>query len=88
MEASGFDEANTTVGPPKGVTEAEVFSIRAHAGKINGTLVLTTCWQVTKEELDEITRTGRVWFTSWTVLTPHRLDGIKPDWVKRSTESE
>lgn len=82
MEASGFDEANRTYGPPQGLTEVDVHSIRAYAGKVGGHDTVTTCWQVTKEELDEINRTGRVWFTAWGGLAPHRLDGIKPDWIK------
>lgn len=83
-EPCGFDEANTNYGPPAGMTEQQVSTIRAHVQHASGggmppARIVTTCWKLSAEELEEIKRTGRVWFRSWGGLTPHWIGGIKPE---------
>ena len=62
MEPANFPQSNATFGPPKGLTEAEVRSIKAWRGKDSeGIPVVITCWKPTKAEFEKIKQTGRVW---------------------------
>ena len=62
MIPANFEEANTIFGPPEGMTEDDVKSIRAYVGEhLDSSAVTITCWKPTREELDSIEKTGRVW---------------------------
>jgi hypothetical protein len=62
MIAAGFAEENMVLHPPPGVPVDEVGVMNVHKGNLSdGTPVIISCWKVTKEELEEIGRTGRVW---------------------------
>lgn len=58
MIPADFKEANITL---KG--SGEVLDIRLHD---TGDNRMIGCWQLSKEDLELINRTGRIWFTSWT----------------------
>lgn len=63
MFPANFDEANTNMAPPEGVSEDEVGTLRVWKGSGTsgeGSIVIS-CWKPTQEELEEIQRTGRVW---------------------------
>ncbi len=63
MIATAFDEETSVLGPPKGMTEDEVFSLsvaQTHT-KDGGVPVTISCWKPTTEEWEEMKRTGRVW---------------------------
>jgi hypothetical protein len=80
MEACSFDESNTFLGPPAGMTEDEVYSLSIWRG--NDTQhrpTVISCWKLTKEELEEINRTGRVWLGVLGVtMPPVWLTTVKP----------
>lgn len=62
MESSAFDEENAVLDPPRGMSTKECDTISIWRGELeNGIPVVVSCWKVTKEELEEIHRTGRVW---------------------------
>lgn len=61
MEATSFDESNHSLGPPPGVSEDECSSLAVF---VDGKHVVS-CWKLTREELEEVNRTGRVWLTIW-----------------------
>lgn len=75
MLPCNFDESNITLGPPEGMTEDEVHSLRAYKGF--GQVI--TCWKPTVEELLEIQQTGRVWLrVMGDTMPPAALSGLNP----------
>lgn len=62
MQACSFSEENTVLDPPKGVKQSDCESISVWTGyNTQGVPVTVSCWKVTKEELEQIQSTGRVW---------------------------
>lgn len=62
MEACSFAQENCIFGPPRGVSSEDCETISAWRGPPDSDeKVVVTCWKVTKEELEEIQRTGRVY---------------------------
>jgi hypothetical protein len=62
MEACAFDEDNHVFDPPKGMTNEDCNSLSAYVGYDSDKRPVTiTCWKVSKEELEEIIKTGRIW---------------------------
>lgn len=82
MYPTAFDEANITLDKPDGMTHEECCSINAFEGAVEFDRlhpVIITCWKPTKEELNEISRTGRVWcFMYSSQVPPHALSGHNP----------
>ena len=84
MDGSGFDEANCTLAPPPGMSEADCYSLRVWRGErrfegVGSVPVVISCFKVSAEELAEIQRTGRVWLTVLGVtMPPVLLEGVKP----------
>ena len=79
MVPSSFTESNGTLDPPIGVDldDCEVLSI--FRGQLpNKQPVVISCWKLTKEELEEVTRTGRVWLVIWgQTMPPVYISGEK-----------
>lgn len=62
MFATAFDEETNVLGPPEGMTEEDVYSLSVWQGKDeDGQSRVISCWKLTKEELEIINKTGRVW---------------------------
>lgn len=68
--ATSFDESNHHLGPPKGVSEDECYTLSTWQGPLDGQPVVVSCWKFTAEELAEINRTGRVWLMIWGATMP------------------
>lgn len=65
-EAAAFDEGNTILDPPTGVSLEDCDVLNVCKGVLpNGIPVVISCWKITTEELEEITRTGRIWLMVW-----------------------
>ena len=56
-EGVPFKEANAVMKGGEGVNDLDVALIQHPCG----TRVIVSCWQLTKPEIDEIVRTGKVW---------------------------
>ncbi len=69
MEPTSFDEENLVLGPPPGVSEEDCQSLSVHRAEGPPPMVIS-CFKVTKEELETISRTGRVWLIVWGVTMP------------------
>jgi len=80
MIAASFEEANKVFDKPTTMShdECESLSVLQSIDQ-NGNPVIVSCWKPTQEELDEITKTKRVWCIFYgTGIPPHCLSGIKP----------
>ena len=75
-----FDEANLVLDKPPGMSREECEPLNVYQGEMpDGGPVLISCWKLTREELEEINRTGRVWLLVYSSTTfPVALTGIKP----------
>lgn len=80
MEPTNFDEANLSLGPPEGMTEDEVRTLRVWRGTDEDMLpVVISCWKPTQEEIDEIQKTGRVWLRLYgQSMPPAAIQGHSP----------
>ena len=69
MIPTSFDESNNALSPPDDMTADECSSLSvwqgdAPIGERDATIPVTiSCWKLTKDELDLINQTGRVWLT-------------------------
>ncbi len=80
MISTAFNEENVVFDTPEGLTTVECEPISAWMGTIdNTTPAVISCWKVTKEELEEIQKTGRVWlYVMGNRMPPVHLTGIHP----------
>ena len=79
-EPASFDESNAVLDRPQGMTDEECAPLSVcRATTPEGYPVVVSCWKLTREELDEINRTGRVWLMLWGVtMPPAYVTGTKP----------
>ncbi len=79
MIPSAFEGETDYLGAPPGVSPEECEPLSIMRGDMNGTPVVISCWKMTREELDEVNKTGRVWLMVWGVtMPPACLCGIRP----------
>lgn len=80
MIATAFDEENTVLDSPRGMTPDECEPLSAWIGHLeSGTPVIISCWKPTEEEWQEMRRTGRVWImVLGHVMPPIAPMGINP----------
>jgi hypothetical protein len=78
MIPSSFDEVNLVLDAPPTLPDLEPLNV--FVGLISPTQpVIISCWKMTKEEIEEFTRTGRVWLVVQGMgMPPVLLSGIKP----------
>ena len=76
MIASSFDESNCMMDTPQGVDPDQIIplSVCFSVSMMWQVPVTVTCWKLTKEELENIQKTGRVWVT----LMGHGMPPILP----------
>ena len=80
MIAANFEESNLYFDKPEDMSYEECEALSVWAGHAaDGQPLIISCWKPTKEELEEINKTGRIWcFHYGTDLQPHALSGINP----------
>jgi hypothetical protein len=80
MEPSSFYESNGVLDRPSGSTEEQCGPLSVWRGPHpNGLPLVISCWKLTKEELEEINRTGRVWlWVCGTTMPPVILTATTP----------
>jgi hypothetical protein len=80
MYPTDFDQSNQVIDKPPDMTREECLPINAFIGEsTEGYPAIVTCWKPTKEELEEINRTGRVWCILYShVIPPHYIAGSNP----------
>lgn len=88
MDPCGFDEANHVLGPPEGLREDQVGSLRCMIGLMGSAPVIISCFRATPADIAEIQRTGRVWLTVMgTGMPPVIVSSRKPN-MSADEESE
>lgn len=71
MHPTAFDEETNVIFPPPGVDADVIPPLSVWMGRdAHNNNVTISCWKPTKEELEEIVRTGRVWLMMWTHECP------------------
>jgi hypothetical protein len=80
MEACSFDESNTVLGRPVGTTAEQCDPLSVWRGVCaDGAPRVISCFKLTKDELEEINRTGRVWlFVMGHTMPPVALQTAHP----------
>lgn len=59
-----FEQCNFTFTKPASMTDEECLPLRVFKGNDTlGTPVIISCWQLSKEDLEEIAKTGRIFLT-------------------------
>lgn len=62
MIPTAFDEETGYLNKPANMTDEECECLSVWQGDMdNGMPAVISCWKPTKEELEEINRTGRIW---------------------------
>lgn len=80
MFATDFPESNHIIDKPPNMTRDECEPLNVFIGKdtANNNIIIS-CWKPTKEELEEINSTGRIWcYHFGQSLQPHSLSGENP----------
>ena len=71
MIAVSFEQENKVLDPPMGFTVDQCEALPVHQGHLqSGLPVVISCWKITKEELEELHKTGRVWLMVLGVAMP------------------
>jgi len=80
MIPTSFAESNKVYDKPSSMSYDECEALSTWEGTDpQGNPIIVSCWKCTKEELEEINRTGRVWcFIYGRGLPPHCLSGVNP----------
>ena len=89
MFPTAFKEENGVLNPPAGMSLDECTPLSIWRGEVEtGSNVVISCWKPTKEELDEIIKTGRVWLIIWgQTMPPAVVGGISPFERAKSDDS-
>jgi hypothetical protein len=81
MIPSSFTESNTFLDKPVGFFEDQCVPLAVFKDNRQDKLpVVISCWKMTREELEEIIRTGRIWLVvCGETMPPVMLSGLKAD---------
>ncbi len=80
MEATSFNESNDVLDKPDTLDKEDCEALSVWRGRLmNGCKGVISCWKPTKEELDVIQRTGRVWvIVLGKTMAPTYVSGYNP----------
>lgn len=66
-----FDHVNKRFTKPEDWTDEECQPLPVHSGGWpDGHNVMTSCWKLSKEDLEEIQKTGVIWLSVWGHVMP------------------
>ena len=88
MTPTSFPESNGYFDKPDGMSrdDCDALSTFTYLDPHLKIPVIISCWKPTKEELEEINRTGRVWAYHYGAgLQPHSIGGHNPFVVREET---
>jgi hypothetical protein len=61
MISTSFDESKHYLSRPKDMTEEQCDPLSVAIATMDEQPVVISCWKLTKEELEEFQKTGRIW---------------------------
>lgn len=74
-----FEGSDIVLSKPNETTHDEVECLSVQRVMNGRHMAVLSCWRVTKEELEEISKTGRIWLmVMGETMPPVCLDGVKP----------
>jgi hypothetical protein len=78
MDPVTFPEANCTFGPPPGMSECQVATIRMYQGEVErgsveGAPLFVAAWKPTIDELDRLVKGDPIYLTFLGGVPPHYL---------------
>lgn len=77
LHPTNFDGSNVVLLPPEGKTSEEVYALcAAHVAVLNEVAVMT-CWKPTKDHIEEIAKTGKIWIVMMGVSAPPMMVAVK-----------
>ncbi len=78
--ATSFEESNAVLGKPDGMSHEQCESLAVLRTETTGGIpTVVSCWKLTRAELDEVNRTGRIWVSvAGVTMPPIAVDGEKP----------
>ncbi len=82
-EATAFEGADHVMSKPDDMTADECFALATQPVTVYDRPSYLSCWKLTKEELEEINKTGRVWLICVNVMPPVMVMGIKPQIINQ-----
>lgn len=87
---SSFDESDEILSAPPGMeSRVEPLSVLRTIDGDGKTPSVISCWKLTKEELDEVNRTGRIWVGVAGITMPHIwISGQNPFIIRTNQEEE
>ena len=65
-----FKQSNGSLGPPKGMTEDDVYTLPIHRSTDGKIVTVTSCWELSHEALREIQRTRKIYLQIWGMTHP------------------
>lgn len=66
-----FTESNFTFSKPESMTDESCAPLHVFKGQdTNNNPVIISCWQLSKEDLEEIQKTGKIWLQISGIVTP------------------
>ncbi len=79
MFATSFDESNCVLSVAEDMKEeCSCLSVLRITDQNNNRMIIS-CWKMTKEELEEINKTGRIWLSIiGDVMPVTGISGVKP----------
>lgn len=62
MRPVNFDQSNFVFQKPEGMTDEQCTELNVcKTNHSDGQPVIVSCWEFSKEDLDEIAKTGKIW---------------------------
>lgn len=81
MFPTSFDESNAFLSKPEDLSDDQCVPLSVQSGLLqpDDLPIILSCWKMTKEEQEEIAKTGRVWLgVLGNSMPPVLVAGIKP----------
>jgi len=76
---TSFAESNGVLDKPEDMDRAACEALAICRADQEGVPVIISCWKMSKEELDEVNKTGRVWLVlAGNTMAPAFLTGVSP----------
>lgn len=81
MVPASFDESNAVLGKPEGMTDEQCPPLSVLRVMSSDSIPLViSCWKLTKEEVEELLKTGRLWLIIYGMTMPPVALTVNKPW--------